>query len=80
MNARESELKDIFERMNKEASWCRTCMKRNTCKIKETVAIEQRMVSPYAVKHVKVTVQCRDYMKDCRLPGSPDILESLFIV
>lgn len=80
MGNRENELKDIFERTNKEASWCRTCMKRDKCDIKETVAMEQRLAAPYPVKHVKVTVHCRYYMKDCRLPDSADVLESLFIV
>lgn len=41
MSAKERELKNIFERMNKEATWCRTCLRRDKCDIKETVAMEQ---------------------------------------
>lgn len=77
---REEKLAKAFDKSKKEAIWCRTCMKRDKCDIKETVAMEQRIVSSYAVKHVNVTVRCRDYMKDCRLPDSPNVLESLFTV
>lgn len=41
MSAKERELKNIFERMNEEATWCRTCLRRDKCDIKETVAMEQ---------------------------------------
>ena len=46
MSAKERELKNIFERMNKEATWCRTCLRRDKCDIKETVAMEQKLVAP----------------------------------
>lgn len=62
------------------ASWCRTCARRNTCQIKETVAMEQRLVSPYPVKHLEVTIKCRRYIKDGKLPpDSRGTFESIFI-
>ena len=46
---------DFFKRVHhepQEASWCRTCVRRNTCQSKETVAMEERMVSPYLINHL----------------------------
>lgn len=80
MGAKERELKNIFERMNKEATWCRTCLRRNKCDIKETVAMEQKLVAPYPVKYVDVKIKCRNYIKDGKLPDTPDVFASIFSV
>lgn len=80
MRAKERELKNIFERMNKEATWCRTCLKRDKCDIKETVAMEQKLVVPYPVKYVDVKIKCRNYIKDSKLPDKPDVFASIFSV
>lgn len=80
MRAKERELKNIFERMNKEATWCRTCLKRDKCDIKETVAMEQKLVVPYPVKYVDVKIKCRNYIKDGKLPDTLDVFASLFSV
>ena len=80
MSAKERELKNIFERMNKEATWCRTCLRRDKCDIKETVAMEQKLVVPYPVKYVDVKIKCRNYIKDGKLPNTPDVFASIFSV
>lgn len=80
MGAKERELKNIFERMNEEATWCRTCLKRDKCDIKETVAMEQKLVVPYPVKYVDVKIKCRNYIKDGKLPNTPDVFASIFSV
>lgn len=80
MSAKERELKNIFERMNKEATWCRTCLRRDKCDIKETVAMEQKLVAPYPVKYVDVKIKCRNYIKDSKLPDTPDVFASIFSV
>lgn len=74
-------LKQAFKSMNQEASWCCTCRRRDKCNMKETVAMEQRLINPYPVKHLKVTVQCEEYIKDGKLPPDKgDYLRSLFII
>lgn len=74
-------LKQAFKSMNQEASWCRTCGRRDKCNMKETVAMEQRLINPSPVKHLKVTVQCEEYIKDGKLPPDKgDYLRSLFII
>lgn len=80
MGVKERELKNIFDRMNKEATWCRTCLRRDKCDIKETVAMEQKLVAPYPVKYVEVKIKCRNYIKNSKLPDTPDIFASLFSV
>ena len=80
MSAKEKELKNIFDRMNKEATWCRTCLRRDKCDIKETVAMEQKLVAPYPVKYVDVKIKCRNYIKDGKLPDKPDVFASIFSV
>ena len=77
---REEELVKTFERINEEATWCRTCLRRDKCDIKETVAMEQRLVVPYTVKYVDVKIKCRNYIKDSKLPDKPDIFASIFSV
>lgn len=77
---REEELAKAFKRMNKEAIWCRTCLKRDKCDIKETVATEQKLVVPYPVKYVDVKIKCRNYIKDGKLPNTPDVFASIFSV
>ena len=69
---------EIFGRRTDEASWCKTCTKRNTCKIKEIVAAEKTMMFSYTPKYLDVTVKCRGYKKDLNLPYAADTLESLF--
>ena len=80
MSAKVRELKNIFDRMNEEATWCRTCLKRDKCDIKETVAMEQKLVVPYPVKYVDVKIKCRNYIKDGKLPNTPDVFASIFSV
>lgn len=80
MSAKERELKNIFERMNEETTWCRTCLRRDKCDIKETVAMEQKLVAPYPVKYVDVKIKCRNYIKDSKLPDTPDVFASIFSV
>lgn len=77
---REEELVKTFKRMNKEATWCRTCLRRDKCDIKETVAMEQKLVVPYPVKYVDVKIKCRNYIKDGKLPNTPDVFASIFSV
>lgn len=69
---------EIFGCRTKEASWCKTCVNRNTCKIKETVVAEQKMIFIHTPKYLDVTVKCRGYKKDLNLPYAADTLESLF--
>lgn len=80
MCVKERELKNIFNRMNKEATWCRTCLRRDKCDIKETVAMEQKLVVPYPVKYVDVKIKCRNYIKDSKLSDKPDVFASIFSV
>ena len=80
MSAKVRELKNIFDRMNEEATWCRTCLRRDKCDIKETVAMEQKLVVPYPVKYVDVKIKCRNYIKDGKLPNTPDVFASIFSV
>ena len=80
MSAKVRELKNIFDRMNEEATWCRTCLRRDKCNIKETVAMEQKLVVPYPVKYVDVKIKCRNYIKDGKLPNTPDVFASIFSV
>ncbi len=80
MSAKVRELKNIFDRMNEEATWCRTCLRRDKCDIKETVAMEQKLVVPYPVKYVDVKIKCRNYIKDSKLPDKPDVFASIFSV
>lgn len=80
MCVKERELKNIFDRMNRESIWCRTCLRRDKCDIKETVAMEQKLVVPYPVKYVDVKIKCRNYIKDSKLPDKPDVFASIFSV
>ena len=80
MSAKERELKNISDRMNEEATWCRTRLKRDKCDIKETVAMEQKLVVPYPVKYVDVKIKCRNYIKDGKLPNTPDVFASIFSI
>lgn len=77
---REEEFKNVFKRMNEEATWCRTCLRRDKCDIKETVAMEQRLVCPYPVKYIDVKIKCRNYIKDSKLPDKLDVFASIFSV
>lgn len=77
---REEELVKNLKRLGKEATWCRTCLRRDKCDIKETVAMEQKLVAPYPVKYVDVKIKCRNYIKDSKLPDKPDVFASIFSV
>lgn len=46
-----------------EASWCKNCRRRNTCKNKEAVAFEENMVER-VTRHLDVTAKCARYIKD----------------
>ena len=76
---REYGLKQLFGSAAKESSWCRTCVRRGTCKIKETVSMEQMMVERPICKYVEVTAKCGRYIKDPSAPpASRNSFESLF--
>ena len=77
---REEELVKTLKRLGKEAIWCRTCLRRDKCDIKETVAMEQKLIVPYPVKYVDVKIKCRNYIKDGKLPNTPDVFASIFSV
>jgi len=77
---REEELVKTLEQLDKEATWCRTCMRRNKCDIKETVALEQKLIVPYPIKYVDVKIKCRNYIKDGKLPDTPNVFASIFSV
>lgn len=77
---KEEELVKTLEQLGKEAAWCRTCLRRDKCDIKETVAMEQKLITPYPVKYVDVKIKCRSYIKDSKLPDTPDVFASLFSV
>lgn len=63
-----------------EARWCRTCARRNTCKIKENVIMERRLLKHYFVKYLKVTIKCRRYVKNGKLQSdSRGIINSMFL-
>lgn len=47
---REEELVKNLKRLGKEATWCRTCLRRDKCDIKETVAMEQKISSSLSSK------------------------------
>ncbi len=74
------EFNRLFDRVNVEASWCYSCARRNTCKDKETVAMEERLAYQYALKHVNVKAECIRYIKDSRVKENPGtyFLKQLF--
>lgn len=49
-----------------ESSWCKTCLKRNFCKIKETVSFEERMLNCGPREHITMTARCRHYIEDSK--------------
>lgn len=77
---REEELVKTLKQIGKESTWCRTCLRRDKCDIKETVAMEQKLVVPYPVKYVDVKIKCRNYIKDSKLPDRSDVFASIFSV
>ena len=61
---------DFFKSLHDEtpeASWCRTCVKRDYCKIKEEVAFEKNMISFARQSHLKVKVECAGYINDTKV-------------
>lgn len=58
-------LKELYKE-TQEASWCKTCLRRNTCNIKEAVAFEQRTIEFSTRKYVNVTAKCNQYIKDIK--------------
>lgn len=66
MSINEEVLKELCKE-TQEASWCKTCLRRNTCNIKEAVAFEEHMVEFSARKYVNVTAKCSQYMKDTKV-------------
>lgn len=38
--------------------------------------MEQKLVVLYPVKYVDVKIKCRNYIKDIKLPDTPDVLSS----
>lgn len=42
--------------------------------------MEQKLVVPYPVKYVDVKIKCRNYIKDGKLPNTPDVFASIFSV
>lgn len=64
----------------REAPWCNTCLRRNTCTIKDSVSSEFNAISPYPLKYLRVTVMCEGYVKNIKLPNdSKGVLNSIFI-
>ena len=47
----------------KEASWCKNCRRRDTCKDKEMVLLEEKMVEGVA-SHLDVTAKCARHIKE----------------
>lgn len=45
-----------------QSSWCATCMLRNTCEVKEEVAIEERIAT--GTRYLKISAKCAMYQKD----------------
>ena len=45
-----------------QSSWCATCVKRNICKVKEEVAIEERIAT--GTRYLKISAECAMYQKD----------------
>ncbi len=78
MNNRE--LLELFEKGNKEASWCYSCVRRNTCKDKEIVSFEERLATGHVLKFVKVKAECLGYIKDTSVKVDPqrNFLRGLF--
>lgn len=72
---------DFFKALHDEtpeASWCRTCVKREKCKIKEKVSIEEHMISFARIDHLKVKVECREYINDAKVKDiKNDLLHEL---
>lgn len=79
MNKNE-EFKRLFSRAHEEASWCYSCVRRNICKDKETVAMEEHIANSHVLKHVKITTKCIGYIKDGRVKEKPEtyFLKKLF--
>lgn len=65
MSINEEVLKEL-RKETQEASWCKTCLRRNTCNIKEAVAFEEHMIEFSARKYVNVTAKCSQYIKDTK--------------
>lgn len=62
---KEDLMKTLFSE-KPEASWCRTCLKREKCKIKEEVAFEKNMIDFAQKSHLRVKVECKEYINDAK--------------
>lgn len=80
MSNSSEQLKDFFRKRNQEASWCHSCVRRNTCTDKETVAMEEHLAYHYTLKHVNVKAECLGYIKDSNVKDDPrrDFFGGLF--
>lgn len=68
---KDENFKRLFGGINAEASWCYSCARRNTCKDKETVAMEEHLAYQSVLKHVNVKAECIGYIKDSRVKEDP---------
>jgi hypothetical protein len=80
ISMKDEELKRLFKQAHEEATWCYSCARRNTCKDKETVAMEEHIANSHVLKHVKITTECIGYIKDGRVKEKPEtyFLKKLF--
>ena len=59
-----------------ESSWCETCLKRNTCDIKEEVALEEASTRLIRQHHLNVSVECAEYERDINVVSLKEQVES----
>lgn len=61
--------KQIKQIRHTQSSWCATCAKRNICKVKEEVAIEERIAT--GTRYLNIFAECAMYQKDEHLIQKP---------
>lgn len=65
-----------------QASFCRNCLRRAKCNIKEEVALEEHMLSFGPRKYIQVTAKCSNYIYDAAMKpdgtANEDFVKSLF--
>lgn len=59
----------VFYPETQQASWCKTCVKRDNCKIQAEVAFEEHTLDFVRSNHIKVEAECRGYINDSKLRG-----------
>lgn len=66
-NVSKEELFEALYPQKQEASWCKTYVKRDNCKIQADVSLEEKMISHVPQGHLKVKAECREYINDTKL-------------